>query len=1393
MRATEKHFYNIKRLHVAFALASAALLAVTVWMLVADHRRPWKEYQRTFRDRIEPWMTRAMVRRQETPEFRQRENTLVAQWDHARRAVPDEALIERFREEVRRDALRREEAADFADLDAAEKAMAAEPGSEGTETLLMEIRRFISAATGRETRADRQLRFLRAEFDEARSSYEAGVGGGLPPDELGDLQQQVDRLAESRDRAASAWENASAHRKRLEAILAEITREEERARKALADHRAELARLDRTLAEQLPGAGKRALRWPLIDALGRPLSVEQIWLPELTIDYNFRRVARFDRCTTCHQGIDAPLSAFGGRRLLTVELATPEQAPQPAEDEQGRTMEPTLDTVYGLVLADEGILDPREPTVEQVREGTPAAFAKLRLGDVILKVNEVSIRDRQTLGEELLRRVEWGKPVSLEIRRGLPHPYGSHPRPELFVGSHSPHPVAQFGCTICHDGQGSATDFVWASHTPDDPDQRTDWRKDHNWSRNPHWDFPMMPSRFVQSRCLKCHHEVTDLEPASNGDQPPAEKLLTGYHLVRQLGCFGCHEINGFDESGRSIGPDMRLEPSGVETATAAVAEAGSSAAVAKPGTMRKVGPSLRGLGNRLKLAYLLDWTADPTRFLPTTRMPQFYGQNEHLDEQGRAETGQLEAVEIRATVEYLLQAADPVALLPTPAEVTEPPSAGRGKRLFQLQGCLACHAHADFPEGQSTQGPDLSRMGAKYASQSGAAWLVDWLRDPTRHSPRTLMANPLLAPAPLIVEMQSEGPADSDAAAPAENTPTRMIDPAADIAEYLLTSQTAKEWQPREVPTVDDSDLEALAAQLPGDAVELADVMTRGEKLRELGRRTIRKRGCYGCHDIPGFEDAQPIGPALSDWGRKQESLLAFGQIHRFLEEPSQQQALAAVTAADRGFYEEALRAHRREGFIWQKLRSPRSFDYAMAQNKRYSERLTMGRFELTAAQREAVITFVLGLVAEPPAARYVYQPDARKKAIAAGRKVLDRYACAECHTLEMERWTFDFDPDVFEGSAAAPDYGFLRPDVSPEQIAASAQLDNRRLGSAEVVGMPTVDAEGKLQVADFDEDDDGNELYLYGFSLWKPTAINGQACSVGGGEVLIGGLPGTDGRPAIGRMDVSFWGSALTAIRPPAGGAFARLLYPEVLAEAKAAGANVAGMEGWGWVPPPLVGEGAKVRPDWLYDYLLEPYPIRPALEHNVHPPAGSSELPFATTLRMPKYNMSPSEAAELVDYFAAVAGAPFPYASNPASRPAAAEAIAPDRLAKAMDMLIDARTYCAKCHLIGDFSPGGKVNTTLAPRLDRAGGRLRADYLRRWLANPKATLPYTAMPVNFPPDGDSLDPIRFPDTPADQLDAVHRLLLGYDEYLKRRTSIRQLVQEAAAADSPAPPGAN
>ena len=136
----------------------------------------------------------------------------------------------------------------------------------------------------------------------------------------------------------------------------------------------------------------------------------------------------------------------------------------------------------------------------------------------------------------------------------------------LAVMGNSPHPAEKFGCTSCHQGQGSATDFTLATHSPNTASDKKRWQGQHEWMSIHDWEYPMLPSRFIESSCLKCHYQVTDL--VREGSQVEAPKVFKGYNLVRELGCFGCHEISGV-KSGRSVGPDPG-GPSAPRTTSAA-------------------------------------------------------------------------------------------------------------------------------------------------------------------------------------------------------------------------------------------------------------------------------------------------------------------------------------------------------------------------------------------------------------------------------------------------------------------------------------------------------------------------------------------------------------------------------------------------------------------------------------------------------------------------------------------------------------------------------------------------------------------------------------------------------------------------------------------------------
>jgi hypothetical protein len=108
---------------------------------------------------------------------------------------------------------------------------------------------------------------------------------------------------------------------------------------------------------------------------------------------------------------------------------------------------------------------------------------------------------------------------------------------------------------------------------------------------------------------------------------------------------------------------------------------------------------------------------------------------------------------------------------------------------------------------------------------------------------------------------------------------------------------------------------------------------------------------------------------------------------------------------------------------------------------------------------------------------------------------------------------------------------------------------------------------------------------------------------------------------------------------VNPPFGGAFADLLtFYEHKKNPKdfARGADGDSARARLLVPPSLIGQGERTQPEWLYQFLLNPHPVRKM-----------------SVLRMPKFNMSKDDAKALVNYFGAVErmhnpgiGTTFPY---------------------------------------------------------------------------------------------------------------------------------------------------
>lgn len=1471
MPATEQTWRSLKLLHVVFAVSAVVLLVATVMMLAADHNRPWKKYQREFRD-LETWSAAARVDEQTSQAYQERAAELEDSLAAARRADLAPALVESFVSQMRgvpADA----QAADRVQLDADQLRSQADADERLAlrGDLVERCRDVVARAKFREDNLAGALKLRKAELDKARADYELAIAGEAPEEKRSLLLSIADSKRAEVEQATLAVQSANGYRKGLESTLRQMTAEEDAAAKALADHRQQVTLLEKTLTDKAPNAGKSLLELPVLDAFNGPLRIDQIWLPQLTLNNNFRDVARFDRCTTCHQGMAKSMPgspadpAYPDQTTLTLSLATPDTAPEPpvvAGDANEQ-----LVAMYGFQLAPRGLFDHDDPTVSVVVPESPAALAGLQTGDVISEIAGGRIGSRSIAVTALVEMPSWGQPLSLEVIRGVPQPYSTHPRLDLFVSDSSPHPMKTFGCTICHQGQGSATSFKWASHTPNSPKEAHQWHDDHGWFNNHHWILPMLPQRFEQSSCLKCHHQVVDLEPSERFPEPPAPKLVKGYHLIRQYGCYGCHEINGWAGPEQRVGPDMRLAPNYHEVAAAVgddpgLAGLGSSverwvsdvrrspdgrearerlrdaierdaaagneaklssrshelAAFLKdpetPGTLPKVGPSLRHVASKVGFEWLYSWLRNPQDFRPSTKMPRFFGLWEHLEGKGLEESERYEPLEMRSMIHYMLASSQPFEYVKPYEGITAATDIERGKKVFQVRGCLACHQHADFPDAESTHGPDLSRIGAKAASHpNGGAWLYSWLREPARYHPKTIMPNVLLEP-----ERLADG---------------TLSDPAADATAYLM--QSTQDWRPVDVPAevmtsaereaLDELALMYLEQRFP--AVRAADVLKNGiptdqasikgdeqmlvgmgdatrdaTLLAYVGKKTISKLACYSCHDIPGFEDAKPAGAALADWGRKDPSRIAFEQVSHFVMHqlaghghgghghhagheahhgegaandlgtsdlaygmPAHEGAHVDPESVDpdTGFFLQKILGHEREGFLWQKLRQPRSYDYKKVENKSYNERYRMPQFPFDDTQREAVMTFVLGLVAEPPAPQFVHTPSPREQARLDGLVVAEQYNCGGCHALEMDRWDVRYEPGSLGEAFETPDYPFLAAHFTPQQVEKSLKTDRQGRRSATLIGMPILDPEtGIPQFVDEDgvpvEEDDEEVVLHRPIMPWRDVLIDGEPRLVGGQNLIV---------PE----------EAIQAGRhyPARGGDLARLLFPVVIADEMEINPNVKPDDAWGWLPPPLVGEGKKVQSNWLHRFLLNPHTIRPS-----------------AVLRMPRFNFQSAEAAKLVDYFAAVDGADYPYVYDPRldeSTLAEKETSYPGHLVGAMRIVTN-NNYCVKCHLVGSYSPPGNPKA-LAPQLERVHERLRPDYVHDWIANPKRFLPYTGMPVNIPFDAPvSQDLYR--GTSEQQVDALTDLLMHFDAFAKRSLPLEAYLGPLAAPPQPGKPAA-
>jgi cbb3-type cytochrome oxidase cytochrome c subunit len=147
---------------------------------------------------------------------------------------------------------------------------------------------------------------------------------------------------------------------------------------------------------------------------------------------------------------------------------------------------------------------------------------------------------------------------------------------------------------------------------------------------------------------------------------------------------------------------------------------------------------------------------------------------------------------------------------------------------------------------------------------------------------------------------------------------------------------------------------------------------------------------------------------------------------------------------------------------------------------------------------------------------------------------------------------------------------------------------------------------------------------------------------------------------------------------------------------------------------LPPKLLTEGARVDPQWLLHFLTNPSLSDTETNRN--------GIRLYLQVRMPTFSFSENELGKLVRFFEALSHQPFPYI--PEQRPA----LTAKEIDMARSLFSSPAAPCLKCHATGDPAHD---KTATAPNFLQAKGRLKPDWVERWIIDPQAISPGTSMP--------------------------------------------------------------
>jgi mono/diheme cytochrome c family protein len=764
------HAYNIDFLNVVFAASSIFLFLSAIWMVWDDFDREWKNTQRQF-NQLEIEVTRVNLAQ-------------------AERRV-DKAKLTQLQQQ----------------LASQQKAIAA------SRQQIDEIQAKITDVDARLFRVNQAAQFAKARYDVDRYAFE--VERSEHPERVAERQKEIEEQASRLRELNLDVEKVVAERAGLLSELGTHTGQAAALQKQIDQLTFDQNRLTKVLDTIQPSFVKEYFRnAPLLDFMAPTLTVRQIVTPNVVDDVNFARVAKMDRCTTCH---------------LAIDRVGYEKYPQPFKTH------PNLSAYVGS--------DSPHPM-----DKTGCTACHEGLG------GSTSFRDASHYPRDEKQRQEWEEKYHWEEPHMWDYPMlptqmteascqKCH-RGEVYVPNAPKLAVAystfeRAGCYGCHKAKGFENLRKPGPILTKIGSKLTqDWVK--TWVRNPAAVKPVtwMPKIWYNSNTsapedavrneVEISAAVAYLFANSEPYQfpvpaPPRGDAKQGEQIVRSIGCLGCHVIEEKDR-------------------TAA-------------GPRRTFGQPLQSIGSKTTYVWLYNWVRDPKHYSPDTYMPNLRLTDAQVadvatylatltgpgGDAARATPTQQQADAV--LLDYLrnvygtTEAQARMAKLDANAKQLE-----LGQRVITRQGCFSCHQIKGF-EATQPIGTELSEEGTKLVTRldfafadiphSKLAWFHQKLKDP-RSFDRGRVLEPL----------------------------EKLRMPDFHFSEVEIERlQTAIMSFQREIQP---------ASALPPRSAKRDNTVA--------GRARVRRQNCVGCHEIEGdggeykslVSDASLAPPMLTPEGAK-------------------------------------------------------------------------------------------------------------------------------------------------------------------------------------------------------------------------------------------------------------------------------------------------------------------------------------------------------------------------------------------------------------------------------------------------------------------------------------------------------------------------------------------